>query len=124
MCSCSVGNWTYDQLPNDYEIWYFDSENIDLAKVYSNGNGGSIVIDGYISEFCCNDQYIGIMRITEERTMDGTMESITEYYLIDTAEDKVFGPYELERYESYSEELGIEDMGDWIRTSPRPKGAK
>ena len=124
MCSCTLGNWTYDKLPNDYEIWYFDSENIDLAKVHSNGNGGSIIIDGYISAFCYNDQYIGIIRISKEKTMDGTTESITEYYLINTSADEVFGPYELERYESYCEELGIEDMGEWINTNPRPEGAK
>ena len=54
-------DWTYDKLPNGYEIWHINSEDISLIK--TDGDSSDLRIDRYILEFCYNDSYIGIKRL-------------------------------------------------------------
>lgn len=54
-------DWTYDKLPNGYEIWRINSEDISLIK--TDGDSSDLRIDRYILEFCYNDSYIGIKRL-------------------------------------------------------------
>ena len=54
-------------------------------------------------------------------TMDHSNPS---YYLVDTLEDKVMGPYTAEEYDDQIKEMGVETMCDWIKTVPKPDGAK
>lgn len=46
--------------------------------------------------------------------------TLLEYYLVDTHEALVYGPYSLEEYEQKFQSLGISQMGEWITTSTNP----
>lgn len=119
-------DWTYDKLPNGYVIDRVNSENIRLNK----GDSSDLRIDRYILEFCYNDSYIGIKRLMidenlpyQEAHIEDMDASNPSYYLVDTVNDVVMGPYTAEEYENQIEALKIDTMCDWIKTVPMPEGA-
>lgn len=121
-------DWTYDKLPNGYEIVHVNSEDIELDK--ADGDSLDIKIDRYILEFCYNDSYIGIKRLMvdenlpyQEAHIEDMDASNPSYYLVDTVNDVVMGPYTAEEYENQIEALKIDTMCDWIKTVPMPEGA-
>ena len=121
-------DWTYDKLPNGYEIWRINSEDISLLK--TDGDSSDLRIDRYILEFCYNDSYIGIKRLMidenlpyQEAHIEDMDPSNFSYYLVDTVNDVVMGPYTAEEYENQIEALKIDTMCDWIKTVPKPEGA-
>ena len=121
-------DWTYDKLPNGYEIVHVNSEDIELDK--ADGDSLDIKIDRYILEFCYNDSYIGIKRLMidenlpyQEAHIEDMDASNPSYYLVDTVNDVVMGPYTAEEYENQTEALKIDTMCDWIKTVPMPEGA-
>lgn len=129
LTGCGLGDWNYN-LPNGYAIWRINSQDIALVKL-ENEYSGTCVIDRYILEFCYNDTYIGIKRLMVDdsipyqdvdiETMDHSNPS---YYLVNTLEDKVMGPYTAEEYDDQIKAMGVETMCDWIKTVPKPDGAK
>lgn len=121
-------DWTYDKLPNGYEIWRINSEDISLIK--TDGDSSDLRIDRYILEFCYNDSYIGIKRLMidenlpyQEAHIEDMDASNPSYYLVDTVNDVVMGPYTAEEYENQIKALKIDTMCDWIKTVPMPEGA-
>lgn len=129
LTACGLGDWRYDELPDNYEIWHSNAQCMDLVKVHDDGNSGSIVIKSYVLEFCCNDSYIGIKRVPHDftktdKSIDEIDKSNPEYYLIDASIEKTYGPYTFEEYKKCLEELQVGDLGKWIKTSPPPEGAR
>lgn len=130
LTSCpGLQDWIYDELPNGYEIAHINSQDIELLK---EEDGLHIPkIDRYIKEFCYNDTYIGVKRLMIDESIPYESVKIEEfdqsnlsYYLVDTADDNIMGPYTDEEYEAKINELDIQDMCDWIKTVPRPQGAE
>ena len=127
-CSPGMNDWIYDELPNEYEIWRLNSVDIHLIK--RDGESTRIRVDQHITKFCSNDVYIGIERLPVDDSITNASERIEkmnnstpEYFLVDTVNDVVMGPYTAEAYEKQVKDLGIEGLGDWIATVPRPEGA-
>ena len=127
-CSPGMNDWIYDELPNEYEIWRLNSVDIHLIK--RDGESTRIRVDQHITKFCSNDVYIGIERLPVDDSITNASECIEkmnnstpEYFLVDTVNDVVMGPYTAEAYEKQVKDLGIEGLGDWIATVPRPEGA-
>lgn len=127
-CSPGMNDWIYDELPNEYEIWRLNSVDIHLIK--RDGESTRIRVDQHITKFCSNDVYIGIERLPVDDSITNASECIEkmnnstpEYFLVDTVNDVVMGPYTAEAYERQVKDLGIEGLGDWIATVPRPEGA-
>ena len=111
-----------------YVIVRVNSEDIELDK--ADGDSLDIKIDRYILEFCYNDSYIGIKRLMidenlpyQEAHIEDMDASNPSYYLVDTVNDVVMGPYTAEEYENQIEALKIDTMCDWIKTVPMPEGA-
>lgn len=130
LTSCpGLQDWVYDKLPNGYEIWRFNSQDIALIK--RDGDSTNGVINRYILEFCYNDSYIGMKRLMIDESIpyqDLRIEEMDQsdpvYYLVDAVNDVIMGPYTAEEYEDQIEALGIGTMCDWIKTVPMPEGAK
>ena len=127
-CSPGMNDWIYDELPNEYEIGHINSIEINLLK--RDGESTRIRVDQHITKFCSNDVYIGIERLPVDDSITNASERIEkmnnstpEYFLVDTVNDVVMGPYTAEAYEKQVKDLGIEGLGDWIATVPRPEGA-
>lgn len=130
MCSCGLSDWTYDNLPGGYEIWRVNSNHIELIKPDEYSGGQRRRIDQYVLEFCSNETYIGAMcrpyiKVEESKQEDFDLyDAKISYYLVDTSTDTIYGPYTLDEYEKRIEELGIKNLSEWIKTYPKPEGAK
>lgn len=128
--SCQgLQDWSYDKLPNGYEIWHINSQDIQLIK--RDGDRTDRKLNRYILEFCYNDSYIGIKRLMIDDNIPYQDVNIEEmdtsnpsYYLVDAVNDVIMGPYTVEEYANQIEALKIETMCNWIKTVPKPEGAK
>ena len=131
--ACSTFNfgsndWKYDKLPNNYQVWQINSNDIVIGKYM--GVSLDIIIETYVIEFCFNDMYIGVKQIqgkaeqTYKDIEDETNSLTPNYYIIDTKNDIVFGPYDIAEYQQKCENLNIDDFSQWIKTVPIPEGAK
>lgn len=121
-------DWGYP-LPNNYEISRINSNAIVLNKTVGQSYNG--VIDRYIQSFCYNDRYIGIEHLRELINPEEPDElypeldtAHPEYYLIDSEQDVIYGPYTKDEYVKQMEDLHISKMGEWIPTVPKPEGVK
>ena len=49
---------------------------------------------------------------------------IVKFYIIDTSEDNIYGPYnDEETYEEVKNKIIDEDLNEWIKTTTKPDGA-
>lgn len=90
----------------------------------SNGRIAPMVV-----QFCYNDRYVGASRIhPDEISYDAYVngkEVDVDWFLIDTLEDTVYGPFENEEeYTSFACELGVTDLNDWVSVTQKPEGVK
>lgn len=124
-----VNDWKYDKLPNGYEIWRINSQDIVLGKF--NDISLDRVIDRYIIEFCYNDTYICVKQLAidedipyEDVDVSKLDYSNPDYYIVNTSSDTVYGPYNFSGYEQQCKDLNIVKLSKWIKTVPTPKDAK
>ena len=114
----ALTDWEY-KLPNNYKVVHINVNDISLIK--DTGNGGPFVVRRFILEFCNNDRYVGVKRVSDEGydSFDIDEADLTkpEYYIVDTLEDAVYGPFTEEEYNEQLSVLQINDLGDWIKTS-------
>ena len=129
LSSCGLGDWNY-KLSNGYEIWRVNSQKIILVKT-DDDITGETVIDSYITSFCYNERYVGIKRIPIDDDVENfnfekiDIEKATQYYyLFDTSNEIVYGPYDSSEYEKKISSFEIEKMCDWINTVPKPEKAE
>lgn len=128
LTSCpAVEDWSYSDLPNEYEIWHINTHDIALGKM----DGEHVfrkTIDEYVTSFCYNTKYIGVQAVQIDPVLpyeEINIEALNpKYYLLDSAEDIVYGPYTENEYLEQLERIGIVDMCGWMATVPRPDGAK
>ena len=127
-CIGGVGDWEYS-LPNDYEIWRVNSQTVVFGK--NEGDHFEQEIERFVISFCYNDRYIGLIRIPMDdipynelidiETMD---RSNSEYYLVDSKKDIIYGPYTENEYIKQCNNFGVYDMCEWIETITKPENAK
>jgi len=112
-------NWEY-KLSNDYFIKK-TSSNVELVKkinnkYYTKYKDKKIGISSYVAEFQYNENFVGVKTIEIINE-----ESIIYFYLVDTKEEEIHGPYTDE--ETYLAVVGVwskEVLGDWISTLENP----
>ena len=116
------GDWEYD-LPNGYTIWHVNSQEIVLGH-YNTSNSISTVIEGIILEFCHNDDFVCVKTNNgnESATSQNDPDSVC-YYLINTIDETVYGPYTYQEFEDSLTAFGVNTLTDWIATKPAPDGA-
>jgi hypothetical protein len=112
------------QLPNNYVVVHNNSKSIEIGlqekksiiEFYDN-NGKLIGIQGYVSEFCYNDRFVGAKQvdIDIESNID---ESHPRYYLLDTKKQKIYGPFKSkEQFDKQCTELKISNLNSWKKTN-------
>ena len=126
--SCGLLDWSY-KLSNGYEIWRINSNDIVLEKV--SDESYEIALSRYILEFCYNESFVGLKRLSIDDDIPYASVHIEEmdqsnpdYYLVDTENDLILGPMSSDEYYIQIENSGIDNMSDWIKTYPAPKGAE
>ena len=120
----SHNNW-YIRLINGYEIWHTDENKIEigLVKDYDNSKGlliywnyNLIGIPSKIIKFSIFNPYISAIVLPQESNNKKDNQNIfEEYYILDTIEQKVFGPMAENEYEKYIIDLSI-NKNEWIDT--------
>ena len=116
--------WSYNLLPNNYAIKKTSDTDVILGK-YVDGlfevevDGRKIGIEDYVAEFSYGKNYISLKCL--ESTTDGV---IVKFYIIDSQNEKIYGPYETEEtYNAVLEKIVDEELNDWIETIKKPNGA-
>lgn len=117
-CNLFVHTWTYKELPNDYVIQKKSDTKMVVGK-YMNGaleteqDGKKIGFSEYVSEFQKGERYIGFKCV--KSASDG-IDML--FYIIDTEDSDLYGPYSVEStYNAVKEKIVEEDLGNWIKTS-------
>lgn len=110
-----VSDWSY-QLPNNYEIWRINSEEIVIKNMITETNVDEI--SGFIKEFSYDNRYVFMRNV--ENISDNNILNET-YFVLDTNENKVYGPYDtIEILQKQAKEWDVDLPQKWYRTSPDP----
>ncbi|MDD3242185.1 MAG: DUF3997 domain-containing protein [Eubacteriales bacterium] len=126
LSACAIGpgasDWRY-VLPNGYEMWRVNGCSIVIG--YSQDDSGlEERIGAYVCAFCADERYVGAQQVTPPETSDALDTSAPRYYLLDTQEGQLYGPYAQEsEYLAQCAALGIQGLNDWVATRPSPDGA-
>ncbi len=120
-----TGDWKYDKLPNNYEVWRINSASIVIGKK-DGENSIKHILQEYVLEFCYNNTFIGVKTLTYNEKLYSASEinSNIKYYLINTETDILYGPYNKNGYEEQCNAINAVDLCGWIKTTPKPEGAK
>lgn len=117
-CSLFSHTWIYKELPNDYAIQKKSDTKMIIGK-YIDGtieiekDGKRIGFKEYVSEFQKGERYVGFKCV---KSADKGINML--FYIIDTEEDDLYGPYSIEStYQAVKEKIVSEDLGEWIKTS-------
>lgn len=115
LTSCAgVSDWSY-KLPNNYEVWRINSKEIVVK--YVGEETAEAEIPSFIKEFSYDDRYVCTRNVESVYENDIFSE---KYYILDTDEQKLYGPYDTQEEFKYAiEELEI-SLAKWYRTSPDP----
>lgn len=121
--SPKIEKWTYDSLPNGYAIKKTSEIDVVLGK-YVDGlfevekDNKKIGIEDYIAEFKYGQNYISLKCL--ESVKDGVK---VKFYIVDTKNENIYGPYEEEEtYNKVAEKIIEEEQSNWIETITRPEG--
>lgn len=123
----SMNNDYIYPLPNDYEIWMLNLRQIEFV-LRINDNEAHPVLADYILAFEHNNRYVGLKALANPEWEQNSPTPLNQedscYYLFDTEERILYGPYASEReYFIAKDELLFETIDQWIPTYPMPKGA-
>lgn len=127
------GEWDY-KLPNGYQISRLSGDIIILhTDRYIPVEGKpdeltNVMINSRILSFNYNERYIGIQWIDPLEIGEEDINTIETqnvlYYLVDSELDIKYGAFETEEeFNEFCRSKSIENIFDWIKTSPAPKGA-
>ena len=116
-------DWQYN-LPNAYCIQYINSRDILLKDTDARSSSSSIVIDRYVTAFCYNDRFVGLQCVdVPQDAAEEIDRTHPDFYLVDTQDDAVYGPFTEEVYRQTLEALKASEMCEWIATVPAPENA-
>lgn len=130
LSSGGTGDWTYNDLPNNYAVVRFNSNDINFGLENSE-NSYLKIVDRYIVAFCYDSRYICLQRINmdlipydEHIDIEKYGESDLEYYIIDSISGFIYGPLSKTEFSNHLSSFQITTMCDWIKTTPKPEAAK
>ena len=116
LTSCAgTSDWSY-KLPNKYEVWHINSNEILIKCVDLEESGEKI--PSFVKEFSYDERYV-FSRNVEDVVSNNIVDET--YYALDTLERKVYGPFNsVEELQKKALELDVEIPKKWYRTSPDP----
>ena len=125
------GDWEYKDLPGEYSLIRTNNKNIVLESsrwlpIPDRENAATKTrVATYISAICNNERYIAVRWTSpEEIDFDRIQEhdfSTAEYYLVDSTNDTLYGPFDTEKdFMQQCEELSVGNLTEWIDTLSMP----
>ena len=108
-----TSDWTFE-LPNGYELWRINSNEVIIKYVKSEVDSEGI--PSFVKEFAYDNRYV-FSRNIKNISSNNILEEM--YYILDTQERKIYGPFDsLEEMHKKTDELNVELPDKWYRTSP------
>lgn len=107
-------DWTYD-ITDEYSIIRSNTQNIVLTK------NNTEVIPTYVKEFAFTDKYILVKRTNIEN--DKPSEKIANYYIVNIENSDIIKIDDKTSFDNNIGKLNIQKL-NWIKTYPRPEGAR
>jgi len=108
-------------------MWRVNARNIVIGYREPGSSvlrSSGIGVDAHVIAFCFNDQFVCAKRVTVGDADKPIDYDNPQFYIIDTMEQAVYGPFEdEERFSDELNHLDITGLGNWESTSPAPKGA-
>lgn len=116
LTSCAgTADWDFS-LPNDYELWHINSNEILVKYVGEEQNYDEI--PSFVKEFAYNERYV-YTRNVEKINQNNIFSEV--YYVLDTKEKRVYGPFNsIEELKKETKPFDAEIPTIWYRTSPDP----
>lgn len=117
-CNLFVKTWVYKELPNDYVIEKKSDTKMIVGKyvdgvVTTMDDTKRIGFEEYVSEFQKGERYVGFKCV---KSADSGIDLL--FYIVDTMESDVYGPYSLEStYEAVKTKIVEESLENWVKTS-------
>lgn len=120
-CSAGRGDWEYE-LTGGYAINRMNAHGIALVRYTDSTETGVVVIPNfYVTEFCMNQNYIGVRGIqtTGMWATDKELQSQNRVlYLVDIRNGDIYGPHSnMEIFETQCDVLSAGNMGTWQSTT-------
>ncbi len=110
LTSCAgMSDWSYDNLPGDYEVWRINSETVSLVQTENKVTGHSVV-PSYVYAVSSTKDYVFAQRI-ESRDAD---PKHPEYYVVPVGSDKAVGPFDASGFKEYCASIGIAEPTEWL----------
>ena len=123
-----AGDWTYDALPKNYEVWRVNS--LDMVIGQREDSGLTHSVEGYVNKFCYNDDFIAVQILHLDRSLSAQEQKLfiaraenSEFWLIDANTDEVFGPYDFSGFGEICTEKNVGELCEWISTATAPEGS-
>ena len=119
--SSGLSDWSYEDLPNSYEVWRINSQDIVVGKV-SDNDSFEVKIERFVLEFSYNDRFIGVKQFPIKQDYNIAIDvkkidtSNLDYYIIDSNSDTIYGPYNYYEYKNKCDELKVGTMKEWVKT--------
>jgi hypothetical protein len=114
LSSCAgTGDWSYSNLPSDYEIWKLNPNEIALVNRVSDTSANEIV-GSYVSEIAWNDNFI----LAQQQSDSNNSSLTTSFYIVDVNSEEVYGPLSEVEFHKLVKQMQIMlKDSDWILTS-------
>ena len=114
LSSCAgTSDWSFSDLPGDYEIWRINSKEIVLVKKTDDVLGESVV-DAYVSKVAWDDNFI---LAQQESNADNTSNTVS-FYIVDVNSENIYGPLTEDEFNELAKQIQVEvNNMDWILTS-------
>lgn len=111
-----MGDWTYSDLPGRYEIWRINSRAIVLALPNEEyPSMADNVVEAYVFEVAYNNDYICAKRADVPEDLKTPIDiSNPEYYVVDVAEEKRYGPFDEMGYHDFFLQHDIKEPTNWM----------
>lgn len=108
-----AGDWNYDDLPGNFEVWRVNGKNVSLVLANENGVTASTVVPTYVFEVGHTDRYIFAKQaeVSEDKVVN---YSVVHYHIVDVNTAETFGPLDEQAFKEKLKELGIEETVEWI----------
>lgn len=113
-----VGDWQFDGLPGNYEVWRGNRNTICLVEVEENGVLGTSIVDTYVSKIAYTSDYIFAQQVPAPKDKRARIDTRNPVYFILSVSDGVLeGPYSETEFEEAYEALELEEKPNWMKST-------
>lgn len=110
-----ASNWDCDNLPGNYEIWMISARNVKLVLADETGVTAADAVPAYVFKVGYTDTYIFAQQANVPEDYHEKIDKKNpNFYIVEIASGKVFGPYNKTEFSERVQQLGMEEPIEWM----------